>query len=271
MHTARQLHAQFFQAQIRGKEATLDDVLPNWSANDRFGIVIDQPLGGLGAAMLIQAATSQFFDAVPGRRDVAPQYPEIYAFHLDRWHGELSQFDFWPPRKEVLLDASHDLVAAINDRAITRLAVPEKVRKARVSPLFWADIMSLRERVVQCFTYSPTGRVQAADFTLSALTDGLERNADRATDLELRLKSNATLTDEQRLALTPGPVTDQEIKTGREHLQRHRGDVSQENIERTRNYREALQSAGLSTESYKMATLTEALHLLGVDEHSGIR
>lgn len=271
MHTARQLKSNSFSAQVSGQDVALDEVLPNWAPHDRFGIVIDQPLGALGASLLIQAATSQFYDAVSGRRDTTPQYPEIYAFHLDRRCGELSPFDFWPPRKEMVVGAAEDLIGAINDRAITRLAVPDTARPRRVGPLFWADIMALRERVVQCFAYSETGRVESADFTLAARTDELERNAERATDLELRVRTNEKLTNEERRLLAPGPVTDQEIVAGRAHVESLLGDVSRQEIAVARRRRAALRTGDLSTESYGCMLLGEALELLGIDEAAGIR
>ena len=68
---------------------------------DRFGIVVTEPLGGLGGSLLLQLAIAKFYSVRPDRRASVPVYPEIYLFHVGGPHGDFSYFDFWPPRKEV--------------------------------------------------------------------------------------------------------------------------------------------------------------------------
>ena len=76
--------------------------------------------------LLIQLAVLAFYESVPARRGTPPRYPEIYLFHAGGRFGDFNAFDFWPPRKEVFLPADPAMVLeALNDRAITRLAVPE--------------------------------------------------------------------------------------------------------------------------------------------------
>lgn len=60
MHTITQLRAEMFSVRVRDDAATIDDVFPDWGVLDRLGIVIDEPLGGLGASHLIQIAISRF-------------------------------------------------------------------------------------------------------------------------------------------------------------------------------------------------------------------
>src|ERR1700733_10893262 len=132
MHTARQLGVSLFSVRRNGTSATRDDLLPDWTPFDRLGVVVTEPFGALGASHLIQLAITAFYDIRPSRRagrvdghDPKAIYPEIFLFHIDDAHGDHSMFDFWPARKEVLVDADPRLVLdAINDRAITRLAVP---------------------------------------------------------------------------------------------------------------------------------------------------
>ncbi|MFF9778571.1 hypothetical protein ACF1HJ_33600 [Streptomyces sp. NPDC013978] len=64
----------------------------DWTSLDRFGLVVTEPLGGLGAALLLQ----------PGSRD------------------------FWPPRKEVRVPAGQPraLLEAVNAHDITCLVLP---------------------------------------------------------------------------------------------------------------------------------------------------
>jgi hypothetical protein len=126
MHVADQLFAEAFEVQIDGKQVGPGAVFPDWSPLDRFGIVVTEPLGGLGASLLLQLAIALFYSVRPDRRAGMAMYPEIYLFHVGGPHGDFSYFDFWPPRKEVRVAAAApvSLLEAINAHAITRLAVP---------------------------------------------------------------------------------------------------------------------------------------------------
>ena len=62
----------------------------------------------------------------PERRGPNGIYPEIYLFHVGGRHGDHSPYDFWPARKEVFVDADpREVLDQINDKGITRLAVPD--------------------------------------------------------------------------------------------------------------------------------------------------
>lgn len=126
MHVAGELFVEAFEAQVEGERVSPDTVFPDWSPLDRFGIVVTEPLGGLGASLLIQLAIAMFYSVRPDRRAGAPVYPEIYLLHVGGPHGDFSYFDFWPPRKEVRVAAAQpvSLLEAINAHGITRLAMP---------------------------------------------------------------------------------------------------------------------------------------------------
>ncbi|MFI8510097.1 hypothetical protein ACIGHB_03105 [Streptomyces sp. NPDC085460] len=66
MHTATQPKPSSFQYLIGGENTDLTGLFPRWTPNDRFGILIDRPLGALGASLLIQAAIAAFYDVRPG-------------------------------------------------------------------------------------------------------------------------------------------------------------------------------------------------------------
>ncbi len=123
---AEQLFVEAFEVHIEGVLVSHEAVFPDWSLLDRFGIVVTEPLGGLGASLLLQLAIAEFYDVRPDRRAGTPVYPEIYLFHVGGPHGGFSYFDFWPPRKEVRVAASQPvaLLEAINTHRITRLAIP---------------------------------------------------------------------------------------------------------------------------------------------------
>lgn len=182
MHTALQLFTGDFDVAIDGRKVGVDGLFPNWDARDRFGIVVDGILDGIGASLLIQAAVAAHYDFRPGRRGSTPAYPEIYAFHVGGPKGDYSNFDFWPPHKEVFLPSRspNALLTEINARGITRLAVPDiapgDIENLQDGPSIWAEQYSARDRIVSCFAYSSSGTVAAGDVTVRALNSRIEQN-----------------------------------------------------------------------------------------------
>jgi hypothetical protein len=65
MHAASQLFVEAFEVQIEGERVSPDTVFPDWSPLDRFGIVVTEPLGGLGASLLLQLAIAMFYSVRP--------------------------------------------------------------------------------------------------------------------------------------------------------------------------------------------------------------
>lgn len=60
MHVADQLFVEAFEVRIGDERVSPEAVFPDWSLLDRFGIVVTEPLGGLGASLLLQLAIAKF-------------------------------------------------------------------------------------------------------------------------------------------------------------------------------------------------------------------
>jgi hypothetical protein len=182
MHVADQIFAEAFEVRIAGERVSREAVFPDWSRLDRFGIVVTEPLGGLGASLLLQLAIASFYSVRPDRRASMPVYPEIYLFHIGGPHGDFSYFDFWPPRKEVRVAASQpvSLLEAINAHGITRLAVPLGDIGAdgvlRTGPSTWAEQASAMERLRSCFVYASDGHVAGSDVRISSRDPRVHEN-----------------------------------------------------------------------------------------------
>src|SRR5699024_2329525 len=92
-------------------------------------------------------------------------YPEYFTFHIDQQHGDHRQMDIWPSHREVVVESNAEkILQAINDRAITRLLVPDG-SPARSVNLLRETISSAEHRIITTLAYSPTGRVTQADIT----------------------------------------------------------------------------------------------------------
>lgn len=185
MHTEQQLKFESLVLQEDGQRCATYGLLPDWDVHDRFGIVVTEPLGALGASLLIQAAVAMFYEADANRRVArTAQYPDIYLFHIEGPWGDHSPFDFWPPRKEILCGAEPlAVLEAINDRAITRLAIPQgpagELADLSQGPSTWAEHGSFRGRIRSCFAYDAGGSVAGGSVVLSSRDVRFDQNTDQ--------------------------------------------------------------------------------------------
>ncbi|MBB6627595.1 hypothetical protein H5V45_09695 [Nocardioides sp. KIGAM211] len=182
MHVAEQLFIDSFDIKVGDEPATYNSVFEGWDRADRFGIVVDEPLGGLGASLLLQLAIAAFYAVDPDRRGPRATYPEIYLFHAGGPHGDYSNFDFWPPRKEVFVPSGVPLalLEAINDRGITRLAVPSRGSGDTAAlgngPNTWAEVGSAKERLRSCFAYDSSGHVDVPHIHIASSDERTKEN-----------------------------------------------------------------------------------------------
>ena len=161
MHTTT-LRSDGFQITLAGRPATVADVFPGFDMDDRLGIVVSSALGAAGAGSLILAAVTAFYDGLRATGEEFFAYPDYFAFHVGADRGTLRKLDVYPNHKEVVIGADAELVLqAINDRAITRLLVPDGDPAA--SDLARETLHSAQRRIRTALVYSPTGHTADAD------------------------------------------------------------------------------------------------------------
>jgi hypothetical protein len=265
MHTARQFDASHFAVTRDGRPASRDDLLPDWGPLDRLAVVVTEPFGAVGASHLIQLSITAFYDVRPSRRagrldgrDPRAVYPEIYLIHVGEAHGDHSAFDFWPARKEVVVGRDPRLVLdAINDRAITRLAVPDVDRGVVAHE--WKEPAAARDRILTALAYSPTGRVRHPTWEIAGTDARTERNVELILDPARRYASAAS-------RVQPDGATDPLLaeRSWARRTERRR-DEGAAGLEQARRRRAALLDGdGLATESYAPLTVDQAIEMLVV-------
>jgi hypothetical protein len=256
MHVASLLRTEMFEVAIEGRPASIAELFPDWHAHDRFGLVIDEAFGGIGASHLLQSAMMAYYDVKPLRRTSKAVYPEIYAFHIGRGCGAHAPYDFWPARREVILrTADHrEILDAINDRGITRLAVPDRPMRDVVHRPKEED--AAFDRIASAFVYDATGIAAGGDVAIS----GIDRRTEYNPDQVLRPVAEIAPT---RTAVGAGrPVKETEDDYTNWLLERAR-EVTEEERGLARTRREALRNdAGLATERYRRVSVAEALKRL---------
>lgn len=202
-----------FEVKTNGQVGTVADVFPNSGFRDRFGIVLDGPLGGVGATHLLQLAIVCFYEVKPERRGAKAIYPEIYAFHFGRGFGTHAPFDFWPSRREVVRGTEDHRV---NDRAITRLAIPDRRRREIVhGPKETEAALGTIRSALVC---GPTVRVAQPDIAIRGISQKTEFNPKRV------IHPLGAAEIEDRAIVRSADVSAQDPGT---HRIRARGDLSQ--------------------------------------------
>ncbi|AVA21338.1 hypothetical protein [Rhizobium sp. NXC24] len=255
MHVMALFKGSMFDAAVNGQPATLEDVFPGWHEHDRFGLVIDETFGGIGATHLLQLAMTAFYDIKPSRRTAVTVYPEIYAFHIGKGRGAHAHYDFWPARREVILKTNdhREVLDAINDRGITRLAVPDRPMRDVVHRPKEED--AAFDRIASAFVYSPSGRTADADLTISGNDKRTEFNPTQT------LRPLAELSVNRVSSATGKPI--KEADDAFLHWIREREhDLTEDDRPRARAMREVLKVNGLVTESYRRVSVVEALKRL---------
>jgi hypothetical protein len=126
MHTSSELSDRSFEVRIDDRVGSWRDLFPGFDEHDRLGLVVSSPHGALGASLLYLAAVHAFYELCRERSDEFWIYPDFFFFHVGTRLGHHGSLDVWPDHKEVLVEADGDrLLEAVNDRAVTRLVVPE--------------------------------------------------------------------------------------------------------------------------------------------------
>jgi hypothetical protein len=242
MHTSTELRSDSFSIELDGREATITELLGGAGAGDhgRLGIVVDEPAGAVGASLLLLAAITAFYDAQRARSEGFYIYPDYFLFHVGRPYGDHSMLDVWPSHKEVVVPDDPDaILEAINDRAITWLAVPD--REPAAPPLQREALASARDRIVAAFGYSATGRVPHGD---------------------VRIAGNEVSESYARAALDPDSVLatrDAAADPYAAEVARRAEEVAPEVRAQLLAQRDRLRENGRPLESYRRLTLDRAL------------
>lgn len=266
MHVAEQLQAKNLKIALNGCSASCDQLFPNTHKYDRFGFIINEPFGSLGASLLIQAGIVQFYDAVPERRTTKPMYPEIYMFHVGGRHGDHSSFDFWPPRKEVFMDGSDpaEVLAALVDRGITRLAIPDaeggNADLLREGPSTWADLSAAENLFSTCFAYSASGQTKDADVVLESEHPSFEANPASTLDAHSVLKLYEETPD---VIPRPGPTIGVDVDRWADHLVRRADEIDPRIPQQLASQRlQHVNGRDIRRESLRRVDLEETFRLL---------
>ncbi|MFD6099343.1 hypothetical protein ACFVWN_24875 [Nocardiopsis flavescens] len=149
MHTADLLRTGEFGYTRDGAPAGFADLLPGFTAQDRLGVVALEPGDVLRAAPLLLACVGAFYEEMRAAESDFYLYPDFFVFHVGGLTGRHSPLDVWPQSKEVVVPPDpQELLAAVNDRGVTRLVLPVGPGAGGVVMLHAAQLAARRLRTV---------------------------------------------------------------------------------------------------------------------------
>jgi hypothetical protein len=245
MHSSRELRSSSFRVRVGGRPAGIPDLFEGFGDQDRLGVVMSRPCGAVGASGLITATITAFYDFHRARGEEFFVYPDYYLFHVGRPLGDHARLDVWPRRKEVVVgEEPQEILEAIDDRGITRLAVEDG--PPTEATLDDEVVASARGRIRTCLAYSPGGRVSDADVEIAGnpVTEGY---VEAILDPESRIARLRAEGNTARIASIESRV----------------GEVDRDVRMRILRKRSELLRGGVPVETYRRISLDEALGLLG--------
>lgn len=153
MHTAELMKTSEFTYRRNGRPADFAGIFPGFTSEDRVGVVALAPGDSLKASSLLLASVGAFYQELFSQESDFYLYPDFFVFHVGELRGRHTALDIWPQSKEVVVPADpQQLLAAINDRGITRLIIPSLPATQGTLMLHTAQLALRRLRTVLLMT-----------------------------------------------------------------------------------------------------------------------
>ena len=156
MHSSG-LRGSDFHLTWLGRDVSHRDFFGNHTRHTRIGLLAPDGTEGIGAVTLAMACVTAFYDDLrtDGTRFFA--YPDFFTFQRRDHLVNYGSFDFWPAKDVKVADDGNATIAAIADRAINVLLLPEApAAETEYAPV---QIERTRRCLTRCFAYSPGGEV----------------------------------------------------------------------------------------------------------------
>ena len=189
MHSS-DLKSTDFEIIDHGNPVSHHQFFQNHTTERRIGVVAPHRIDAVGAACIIMAHTTAFYDRYREKHEAFFAYPDYFVFQGQEPQACYGMLDIWPEHKSVAINGNHSTrLNAINDRAVNILILPEGhgVKKNYEKP----QLESARRNIKECFIYSETGQCQNADTLIRcqkepiyswtlAVIDSLIKNGDES-------------------------------------------------------------------------------------------
>ena len=165
------MHSSFlrgsdFNHTYRGKQLPHAEYFTDFRNTERLGVFSPDRFSVIGAATLIMAYVTAFYDRYRERQAEFFAYPDFFTFQLQQPVANYGMFDVWPHHKNVFLGGDqNERAAAITDRGVNILLVPEdRTGELAIEPV---GLESARRNIHRCYAYSTDGTVADSNLTVT--------------------------------------------------------------------------------------------------------
>ena len=176
MHSSG-LRGSDFRLRWRGSKVTHGAFFADFDATTRLGLLAPERTEGAGAVTFAMGCVTAFYDRYRERGGEFFAYPDYFTFQRAEPLASYGFFDFWPDKDVLVGEARNATAAAIVDRAIDILLVPDS------EPTDWScepvHLEGLRRNVRRCFAYGADGHAKDADLTIACAVEPLRTYANR--------------------------------------------------------------------------------------------
>ena len=168
MHSTKILKSEDFVFMSQDHEIDLTDLIPNFSALSRLGVISHQPTDGINASNLIMACVTEFYNFYRHQHNFFT-YPDYFSFQTSHISIDYSHFDIWPSYKNLQVERNPEkMLQALNNHGIDILLIPYKEpANHKFSP---ETLSSAKRRIQKCFLYNPEDRLAKHNFTIKRQT-----------------------------------------------------------------------------------------------------
>lgn len=177
MHSS-DLRGSDFDIALGGQTLDHAQLFSEITVGHRLGLVCPSALDGLGAASLLLASVTAFYDGYRAMGGDFFAYPDFFAFQLAPPAARYGRFDIWPDNKNVSVKPT-DLTNAITDRGVQTLILPQAW--SGPGDLQPEQQASLQRNLVGGWAYGPAGCVEDADLVIRCMKTPLEEWAQIVT------------------------------------------------------------------------------------------
>ncbi|MDE0660300.1 MAG: hypothetical protein OXI79_11690 [Gammaproteobacteria bacterium] len=160
-----------FRLSWMGREVLHRDFFRDHGPNTRVGLLAPQGTEGVGAVNLAMACVTAFYDGIRDKGGEFFAYPDFFTFQRRDRLVDYGCFDFWPDKDVRVPDDRNATVAAIADRAINILLVPDTPPIERRFDRVQDE--RIRRTLKRCFVYSRHGEVADADLVIRCAVEPL--------------------------------------------------------------------------------------------------
>ena len=164
MHSA-DLRGSDFEIFVNGRQQDHTEFFKGFTNIRRLGIVAPCRIDGVGAANLLLAYVTAFYDVYRATGEDFFSYADFFIFQSESPVASYAMLDIWPEHKLVNFgDDASERLNAINDRGVNVLVLPDG---RPTEPNYERpQLASARRNIDTCYAYSFEGRVKAADLMI---------------------------------------------------------------------------------------------------------